>query len=129
MKFQYLNFDHEQDYLEMRRNMPEHYRFNKEFLSVIFLMAGNEELNRKIEPYFDVNKGEFDTLEMFEEQDFSSGLRVLALLAVNLFNANEKVDPLQLMSLDDVNFKLAMNAIILRRHGMSTEYRINAEDF
>ena len=113
----------------MRRNMPEHYRFNKEFLSVIFLMAGNEELNRKIEPYFDVNKGEFDTLEMFEEQDFSSGLRVLALLAVNLFNANEKVDPLQLMSLDDVNFKLAMNAIILRRHGMSTEYRINAEDF
>ncbi|MCY7780157.1 DUF6075 family protein [Bacillus haynesii] len=125
MEFQYLSREHKQDFLEMRRNMPEYYRFNKEFLSVLYLISGNEELKQKVEPYFNGNSGMFDTEKMFEEQDFSAELSILAKLAVNLFNANEKINPLQLMILDDKNFELAMNAIILRRQGISTEYKLS----
>lgn len=128
MEFQYLSREHKQDFLENRRNIPEYYRFNKEFLSVLYLISGNEELKQKIEPYFNGNSGMFDTEKMFEEQDFSAGLSVLAKLAVNLFNANEKINPLQLMILDDENFELAMNAIILRRQGISTEYKLSQKN-
>lgn len=128
MEFQYLSREHKQDFLENRRNIPEYYRFNKEFLSVLYLISGNEELKQKVEPYFNGNSGMFDTEKMFEEQDFSAGLSVLAKLAVNLFNANEKINPLQLMILDDENFELAMNAIILRRQGISTEYKLSQKN-
>ncbi len=128
MEFQYLSREHKQDFLENRRNIPEYYRFNKEFLSVLYLISGNEELKQKIEPYFNGSSGMFDTEKMFEEQDFSAGLSVLAKLAVNLFNANEKINPLQLMILDDENFELAMNAIILRRQGISTEYKLSQKN-
>lgn len=128
MEFQYLSREHKQDFLENRRNIPEYYRFNKEFLSVLYLISGNEELKQKVEPYFNGNSGMFDTEKMFEEQDFSAGLSILAKLAVNLFNANEKINPLQLMILDDENFELAMNAIILRRQGISTEYKLSQKN-
>lgn len=128
MEFQYLSREHKQDFLENRRNIPEYYRFNKEFLSVLYLISGNEELKQKIEPYFNGSSGMFDTEKMFEEQDFSAGLSILAKLAVNLFNANEKINPLQLMILDDENFELAMNAIILRRQGISTEYKLSQKN-
>ena len=95
---------------------------------MLYLISGNEELKQKVEPYFNGNSGMFDTEKMFEEQDFSAGLSILAKLAVNLFNANEKINPLQLMILDDENFELAMNAIILRRQGISTEYKLSQKN-
>jgi hypothetical protein len=64
---------------------------------------------------------------MFKEQDFSSGLRTLAKLAVHLFNNNETVAPLDFMLLDDQSLELAMNAILLRRYGISNGYDMPEE--
>jgi hypothetical protein len=85
-------------------------------------MAGDEELFHKMNRYFDAKLGEFSSDEMFKEQDFSSGMRILAKLAVNLFNNNETVTPLDFMLLDDKRLALAMNAILLRRYGLSNGY-------
>ncbi|MFS0891022.1 DUF6075 family protein [Peribacillus frigoritolerans] len=124
MKFQFLNQEHEAKYSQFRtEDMADYYRTNKEYLSVAYLMTGNKELYRKMKPYFDAKGGNFDSEEMFEEKDFSSGLSVLAKLAVHLFNSNETVEPLDIIStLDEEGFKLALNAFILRRYGVSKGY-------
>ncbi|MGG0284316.1 DUF6075 family protein [Peribacillus butanolivorans] len=129
MKFQFLNQDHEAKYSQFRtEGMADYYRTNKEYLSVVYLMTGNEELYRKMKPYFDAKGGNFNSEEMFEEKDFSSGLRVLAKLAVHLFNSNETVEPLDIIStLDEEGFRLALNAFILRRSGVSKGYDLPEE--
>ncbi|AVB12117.1 hypothetical protein ACFVL4_24390 [Bacillus subtilis] len=130
MDVKYSSLDHKYDFLEMRRNLPEQYRFSKECLSVIFLMAGNKELNQKLTPYFEGDKGEFETEKMFEEQEFcSSDLKTLAQLAVSLFNTNKRIDAQKLISLGKENFDLAINAIVLRKEGISTGYHQNSESF
>ncbi|HEO2443496.1 hypothetical protein N0B21_20210 [Bacillus velezensis] len=129
MDFKYSSLDHKHDFLEMRRNIPEHYRFNKECLSVIFLMAGNKELNRKLAPYFNGDKGEFETEKVFEEQEFcSSDLKTLAQLAVSLFNT-KRIDTQKLISLGEEDFQLAINAIVLRKKGITPAYPQNSESF
>lgn len=129
MNFQFINQEHEARYSQFRvEDMADHYRTNKEYLSIVYLMTGNEELYRKMKPYFNAKHGEFDSEKMFEEQDFSSGLRVLAKLAVHLFNSNETVKPLDIISrLDDEGFRLALNAFILRRNGVSKGYDLPEE--
>jgi hypothetical protein len=124
MNFQFVNQEHEARYSQFRvEDMTEHYRSNKEYLTVVYLMTGNKELYQKMNPYFNAKHGEFDSEKMFEEQDFSSSLRVLAKLAVHLFNSNETVEPLDIISrLDEEGFQLALNAFILRRYGVQKGY-------
>ena len=72
--------------------------------------------------------GDFFSDEMFNEQDFSSGLSVLAKLAVHLFNSNETVEPLDIIAkLDDTSYALALNAFTLRRCGISNDYDLPDE--
>lgn len=124
MKYQFINQEHEMKFSEFRaENMEDYYRTNNEFLSVVYLMTSNQEMYSKMNPYFDAKGGNFDSEKMFEEKDFNSGHCVLAKLAVHLFNSNETVRPLDIISeLDEDGFKLALNALILRRHGVSKGY-------
>ncbi|MDP4084745.1 MAG: DUF6075 family protein [Bacillota bacterium] len=129
MKISFLSNEHEKLFYKMRQQIKnESYRKGKEYLSVVFLIAGNDELNQKVSPYFDTTVGMFDSEAMFKNESFSHGLSVLARLAVNLFNDNEKVTPLELIGvLDDEKFNLALNAIILRKNGISSSYECSDE--
>lgn len=128
MKIQFLNQEHETKFQELRLGMAEYYRNNKEYLSVVYIMAGNEELHRKMNRYFNTKEGMFSSDDMFNEEDFSSGNRILAKLAVHLFNDNETVSPLDIISaLDDEWFQLALNAIHFRRYGISSGYDLPEE--
>lgn len=130
MKYQFLNQNHATKFQEIRSEMAEHYRNNKEYLSVVFIMSGDVECFSKMNPYFDTKEGLFSSKEMFEEQDFSNGIKILAKLAVHLFNNNETVDPLDLVgTLDDERLQLAINAILFRRYGLSNEYELPEEKF
>jgi hypothetical protein len=131
MKFQFLNREHEAKFSKFRtEEMEERFRANKEYLSVVFLITGNEELYRKVKPYFNTKSGGFNFTKMFEEQDFSSGLQELAKLAVHLFNSNGKVELIEIISgVDEEGFKLAINSLILRRYGISNNYDIPEEKF
>lgn len=128
MNYQFLNQNHAAKFQEVRSEMAEHYRNNKEYLSVVFIMSGDDEIFQKMNPYFDTKHGLFSSKEMFEEQDFSSGINVLAKLAVHLFNNNATVDPLDLVgTLDDERLQLAINAILFRRYGISNDYQLPEE--
>lgn len=128
MKAQFLNQDHQIKFQAIRLEMAEDYRKSKELLSVVFIMAGDEEIYYKLNRYFDAKRGEFLSAEMFKEQDFSSDLLILAKLAIHLFNNTATVDPLELMStLNDERLQLAINAILLRRYGVSSGYVLPEE--
>lgn len=52
---------------------------------------------------------------MLEEVDLSGGYTVLMQLTGNLFNSQTHIEPVELMRLDESNFRLALNAIQIRR--------------
>jgi hypothetical protein len=107
---EFLNFEHESKFIEMRGLLPERLRKDPERLSVVFLMAGNSELERKITPYMDWEEG-FDFEKMFENEDFSSGLKTLAKLAVVLYNGGATLEFRDVFYyLDEKNLELALNA-------------------
>lgn len=60
------------------------------------------------------NRG-IDFEQMLASGGYSGGEDVLVRLASNLFNHNNRVDPLEFLDLDEQNFKLAMDAIWFRR--------------
>jgi hypothetical protein len=131
MRFEFLNQEHESDFTKFRvKEMGEHLRDNKEYLAIVYLMTGNEELHQKMKPYFNAKSGGFNSTKMFDEQDFSESLLVLAKLAAHLFNSNEIVQPLDIiLRVDEEGFKLALNSLILRRSGISNTYNIPEEKF
>lgn len=127
-KYQFLNAEHKKKFQELREGLAEHYRFDKEYLTLCFVLAGSPELQHKMLKYFDGKEGSLLSDDMFQEQDFSSGINVLARLAVDLFNGNEKVSPSELINtLDEELLSLAVNAILFRRFGISRDYAMGNE--
>ena len=117
MSLVFVSDDHRESFQEIRSTLPDRYKQDIEHISLIYLLTGNEELKRKALPYYKPNEGVFLFGDMFREQDFSSGMRVLAKLAVFLFNMGEDVTLGELFSLDSFNLWLAREAIKLRRTG------------
>ena len=118
MKF--LDLNHEKKFFEMKDLLPDRLKMDPERLSVIYLMAGNSELEEKVTPYMDWEEG-FDFIKMFEKEDFSSGLEVLAKLAVVLYNNGTSLEFSEVFNyLDEHNLELALNAANYR-------YRTNSK--
>ncbi|PPA68673.1 DUF6075 family protein [Jeotgalibacillus proteolyticus] len=127
MNFSFLNREHQERFQEIRETMPIHTRRDKEYLSLVFVMTGDDELFNKMIPYFNKQDCTLSSTELFEEQDFSSGINVLAKLGVHLFNNNVSVEPLDFMSLDEQRMALAMNALLIRRYGLPSPYEETEE--
>ncbi|MCF2650882.1 hypothetical protein [Niallia circulans] len=101
MKF--LNFEHQQRFNTLREELPEGYMNDIERKSLIYLMAGNKEL----EAWFEG----FSYEDMFKQEDFSSELKVLANLAVVLYNHGLNLDFSDVFTmLDKDNLELALCA-------------------
>lgn len=119
MEIGFLNNEHRENFDVFRSSMAKRYQNNKEYLVVVYIMAGNNELQLKMAPYFDTQEGSLDSEALFQEEDLSQGLATLAKLAVNLFNYSLSVEPIDLVSdLDGDNFFLAINVIQLRCFGL-----------
>lgn len=127
MKLEFLNNEHKAKFQEVRMEMADIDRFNKEFLAAAFIILGDAELEEKMKPYLDPDDGLLDSVAVFEQQDFSNEGLILAKLAAHLFDNSEQVLPLDLVKLEGEKLKLAMEAIMLRRYGISTEYEVPGE--
>lgn len=85
-------------------------------LTLIYLMAGFSSFFTKVTPYFDTIKATFDSEAMLENEDFDSSLKILAKVAVNLFNHNEQITSIELVeTLEDDHLQLSLNTLLLRR--------------
>ena len=63
-------------------------RNNPEYQAVAFIVTSNDELYTKMNPYFGANG--FNSIDMLEEEDFSSGYRLIAKAAGDLFGKDTR---------------------------------------
>src|SRR6056297_3854773 len=94
-----------------------------ERLSMFYILSSNKDLSSKVDYIYDfknrsIKSNCFDN----ENVDFCSSSRKLIRLAFNLFNGNYPADVLNSFSgLDDDNFEIALNALIIRFRGVSND--------
>lgn len=91
-------------------------RFDSEYASAIYILTAHA-LNWKSASDY-VSREGIRFSDMLEEVYHSTGEETLVKLAANLFGHDITVNPVDFMYLDDNNFKLAMNAIQIRRYSL-----------
>lgn len=98
---------------EIGRVFYEDRSYDAEYASAVYILTSDYSTWKNAQAY--VSSTGIDFAEMLEEIDFSGGFSVLILLAGNLFNGQQHIDPLEFLRLDENNFEVAMTAIKLRR--------------
>lgn len=93
---------------------------NNEYSAPLYILTADNELWSKSKRY--ISTEGISIRKILENNDFSSGYSRLVKLAGNLFNGHVPISPLDLIGLDDENFKVAIAAIELR------QYKTYAED-
>lgn len=111
----FVNFEHQKRFMELRQQLNEKYMMDKQWISLVFLVSGNKELEQKILPYIHFLTGEFDFEGMLQKNDFTEELNVLAKLAVDFYTGNDSVFVNELVNLNRMNFDLAL-AVTRIRH-------------
>lgn len=87
---------------------------DNERLAMFTIFAGNEDLYSKAAKIYDFEERTI-TLDVFEEVDLSGGTYQLVKLAFNLYSFQNEANVAEVFrSLDDENYKLAMEAINVR---------------
>lgn len=115
---EFLGTQHETRFNELKAKAQIQY--DVERLPVMYILAGNSDLYRKASKIYNFEKGNFN-VDIDEDGkvqfdvDLSSGTRALALLAFDLYSANNTQGVYSTFnSLDEANSILAINAIKLR---------------
>src|SRR5579859_1317618 len=90
-------------------------RIDPEYGAAVYILTADDELLQKSRTYISRHGIRFEHL--LKEVDFSEGYRVLVKLAGNLFNPqNVAPAPVDLFILDNENFMVACNALVVRSH-------------
>ena len=91
---------------------------SNEYLAVAFIATSDSELYEKMRPYFGADG--FNSLEMFEEVDLSTGYLKIARAAGNLFGQDYEISLADLSnSLDHNLFHTLLQAMKIRKYGVS----------
>lgn len=114
--------EHMERFLNTLEDLNKTYNgiLDNEYSAAVYILTADKEIWSKSKQYISHDGLKFD--QMLEKEDFSSSYNRLVRLACNLFNGYMHIDPLDLIGLDEDNFKLAIAAIELR------QYKTHAED-
>ena len=118
-KIYYKDEDHRNKLKELLIKYKKVYaKYNNEvdqyYLPTFYILTSDPELRRKSYRYITDEGIKFN--QMTDEQDFSSGPMELIRLAHQLFNNGDQADISRIISvLDEENFQVALQAIILKR--------------
>lgn len=115
---QFLSTTHRTLFFQHLNQLKESQQTNPEYQSALFIITSDAELTDKMLPYFS-SKG-FAHLKMFEEQDFSNSFGKIAKVAANLFLGHSyEFSVVDLVAdLDERNFRVLLQALIVRRYGV-----------
>lgn len=113
----FLSASHKTRFLQAMHDLGkvDHDILDSEYGACLYILSADLGTWNAAQPYITRHGIRIDLL--LKAIICSSGEEVLLLLAGNLFNGNEHVDPVELMRLDPHNFALALSAIVLRRSG------------
>lgn len=95
MKF--LNMEQHKNFWKIKDQIPAEYKGDKELLSLAYIMASSEELNKKMEPYINWVNG-FDYEKMFANESFSASEKTLAKVAVVLYDNGVNLEFVEVFS-------------------------------
>lgn len=117
MKF--INMEQHKSFWKIKEQIPAELKGNRELLSVAYIMASSDELNKKISPYIKWVSG-FDYEKMFANETFSPAEKVLAKVAVALYDNGVDLQFVEVFTeLDQSQKEVALNA---------TNYRYDKKD-
>lgn len=110
--------EHKQRFLKAMQQIGriDHGKLDPEYASALYILTAELATWHKAQPY--VDRHGLDIATLLEEVHFSSGYTVLLQWACNLFNSYLHVDPIELLRLDEDNFKLAVSALHIRRYSL-----------
>jgi hypothetical protein len=113
--------NHRSRFLEAMQRIGKIYdgKLDPEYGSALYILASDLHMWNDAQDY--ISSSGITFLAMIEATTLSGGYSVLMLLAVNLFNDQLQVSPIEFMRLDDSNFLVALTAIQLRRGGYSVD--------
>lgn len=89
-------------------------KVDPEYGAAVYILTSSLSTWQKTSSY--VESDGIDFPKMLKRVDFSGGYVSLIKLAGNLFNDRTHVAPIELYSLDDTNFAIALTALQIRRH-------------
>ncbi|WP_394122055.1 hypothetical protein [Planococcus donghaensis] len=114
----FLDADHYSRFDHHLNQLNKHQQVSPEYQSALFILTSTDELYRKTISYFGSHG--FSHLDMFEEQDFSSGYGLMVKAAGNLFGFYEYELSLAHLvgAIDDELFPVFIQALIIRKHGL-----------
>ena len=118
--------EHKQRLIAALQRLGKIYRdgVDVEYAAILYILTCTTGMWDRTESY--VSAGGIDVQSMLAEQHWSGGFGVLIRLGGNLFNGNERVDPLEFMQLDQDYYRVAVTAISIRRFGWNPEERVNS---
>lgn len=111
--------EHKQRLLATMRALGKVYgsRLDAEYAAALYILQEDEiTWNVAVSKYVSRHGIDFDAM-----LDFSGGYSVLIKLAGHLFNGLQRVEPLDLLRLDDGNFAIALEAMRIRRVGLRVQ--------
>lgn len=114
--------EHQQRFLEALQELGKIYdgKLDQEYGAALYILTTDLDTWQKAKSY--VKRDSIDIAAMLKGRDWSGGTSVLVALAGNLFNGQERVDPVDFAErLDKENFQVALTAIKLRRSGLRVD--------
>ena len=119
--------EHKKRFLAALKETGAVYEGNKidqEYGTACYILTADLATWQKAQAY--VGHSHIDIPEMLESVDLSSGSRTLVELAGNLFNSQTHTEPIELMRLDENNFRVALTGLQIRRARLHVEDVIDA---
>lgn len=88
-------------------------KIDQEYGAALYILTADLGIWEQVEAY--VGRSRIFIPDMLENVDLSGGFAVLVQLAGNLFNGQTHTEPIELMRLDETNFRVALTALEIRR--------------
>lgn len=124
MKVQFLNEQHENRFRTVYASMPAVQQADRTKLAILFLLTGDSKLEKKAASYINPKKGQFLWTEAWPDSGDS-----LSALVRHLLDGTKVKTMCHLMDdLNDNQLKLALNAIMIRRLGVQSDFYDDKSD-
>jgi hypothetical protein len=109
--------EHKQRFVDAIQQTEKLYDdFDPSFVAALYILTKDPNTWAKASGYIGRIGILFPT--MLSEQGWSGGMSVMINLAGNLFNNELHINPVELIQLDEGNYRIALTAISLRRYGL-----------
>ncbi|MCM3281520.1 hypothetical protein M3591_13525 [Exiguobacterium sp. MER 193] len=124
----FLSTDHYHTFKRLAQQLKDPGSVGKKYFSALYVIAGNEGLQRHLLPYVDLESGRIRTSTIIDENTFQKPDIVLVKLVIHLYNNKEWVLPTELITLPERDYQLAMQAITLCRDQQFEKIVIPSDD-